>query len=233
MHNMIWLMGLMAMQLHALAQMTSTKDSLKIPPFEGVIGYQIRYEGKVDPASKPYLPDSMTLFVGKNGLLYRYHGGKSAELQSEVLWDGDAQALWLLDPSHKTAESKSDFWTGYVSKPAKLPEKLVVAGKPCSAWTLTFQKQVEKIWVTDSVLFGGAVVDSLKPQLPAFLGSGIRNIPLQSRRTLADGVTTVTKAITILPSPQDKWLFKVPEGYRMREFDPSKLIHPILQPKQE
>ncbi|HEX2898346.1 MAG TPA: hypothetical protein VHS96_01380 [Bacteroidia bacterium] len=225
--------ALLLLQIQAMGQEVLLNDSALIPPFEGVIGYRIRYEGKLNPASKPYLADSMTLFVGKNGLLYRYHGGKSADMQSQVLWDGDTQSFWLLDPSHKTAEMISDIWTGYVAKSKKLPEKLNVAGKPCTAWTLTQDKRVEKLWVNDSIYFGGELVDSLKLQQPAFLASGLRQIPLQTKRSHAEEVVTILQAVTITPGAQDKWLFKVPEGYNMGQFDPSRLQHPILKPKQE
>ncbi len=207
-------------------------DSATIAPFEGVIGYRIRYEGKLNPASKPYLADSMTMFVGKNGILYRYHGGKSGAMQSQVLWDGDTQSFWLLDESQKKAEMISDIWTGYVAKPKKLTEKLTIAGHPCLAWTLTLDKRIEKIWCNDSIFFGGELVDSLKLQQPAFLTAGIRQIPLQTRRPHVGDVITIQQAMTITPGPQDKWLFKVPEGYNMGQFDPSRLIHPILKPKE-
>ncbi len=219
--------------LQAAAQEVLLNDSAVIAPFEGVIGYRIQYEGKVPPASKPYLADSMTMFVGKNGILYRYHGGRSAEMQSQVLWDGETQSFWLLDEGRKTADMISDIWTGYLAKPKKLTEKLMVANHPCVAWTLTLDKRVEKVWVNDSIYFGGTLVDSLKLQQPAFLASGIRQIPLQTRRTHAGEVVTVIKAVTITNAPQDKWLFKVPEGYNMGQFDPSRLIHPILKPKEE
>jgi hypothetical protein len=228
-----WILALAVVPVLACGQETLISDSATIPPFEGVIGYHIRYEGKVNPAHKPYLPDSMTLFVGKNGLLYRYHGGLSADMQSQVLWDGDAQTFWLLDPSNKTADSKSYVWTGYVAQPKKLTEKLVVAGRPCTAWTLTQDKRVEKIWVNDSIYFGGTLVDSLKLEQPAFLAAGIRQIPLQARRGHAEEVTTVLQAVTIIPGPQDKWLFKVPEGYRLQEFDHSDLEIPLLRRKEE
>jgi hypothetical protein len=233
-------LALVMVQATGFSQEVLLSDSGFIPPFEGVIGYRIKYEGKVNPASKPYLPDSMTLFVGKNGLLYRYHGGKIDGLQSEMLWDGDAQAFWLMDPRHKTAETMSDIWMGYVAKPAKTTEKVKVAGRPCVAWTLTREKPlgkpgekiVEKAWVNDSIYFGGDLVDTLKVQQPAFLAAGIRAIPLQARRPHAEEVVTVMTAVTISPGPQDKWLFKVPEGYRLGEFDPSEVLHPILKPEE-
>ncbi len=208
-------------------------DSGQIAPFEGVIGYRIRYEGKVAPNMVPYLPDSMTMFVGKNGILYRYHRGHAAELQSQVLWDGDSQEFWLLDPSHETAESRWPGWKSKVAVAKPVKETLKVAGKDCNAWTLTIDKQVEKIWVNDSIWFGGTLVDSLKPQQPAFLAAGIRKIPLQSRRTLPGEVVTVVTAMKIEPGSQYIWLFKTPEAYRMREFDPSKPWHPLLEKKKE
>lgn len=220
--------------LSAHAQEVLLNDSATIPPFEGVIGFRIRYEGKLNPATKPYLADSMTMFVGQNGLLYRYHGGKSGELQSQVLWDGETQTFWLLDEGRKTADMISDiFWTGYVAKPKLLTEKLTVAAHPCVAWSLTLDKRVEKIWVNDSIYFGGQLIDSLKLQQPAFLAAGIRKIPLQTRRTHAGDIVTIHQAMTITPGAQDKWLFKVPEGYIMGEFDPSRLIHPILKPAEK
>lgn len=208
-------------------------DSAAIPPFQGVIGYRIRYEGKVNPASKPYLADSMTLFVGKNGLLYTFHGGNTAEMESKVLWDGDTQSMWLIDAGRKTAQYQSEYYTGYVATAKKTTEKLRVAGKSCNAWTLTHEKQVEKVWVNDSIYFGGKLVDSLKLQQPEFLAAGLRKIPLQARRPHAEEVVTVLQAMTIKPGPQDPALFKVPEGYRLLEFDPSELLHPILAPKSE
>jgi hypothetical protein len=238
--TIFWMLALTTALVPAFSQEVLISDSALIPPFEGVIGYRIKYEGKVNPASKPYLPDSMTLFVGRNGLLYRYHGGKSADLQSQMIWDGEAQAFWLLDPSHKTAESLSDIWIGYVAQAKQTTEKLRVAGRPCVAWTMTREKDVkgkiekivEKVWVNDSIYFGGELVDTLKLQQPAFLASGIRAIPLQARRPHAEEVTTVMTAVTITPGAQDKWLFKVPEGYRLGVFDPSELLHPILKPEQ-
>ena len=50
--------------LSAHAQEVLLNDSATIPPFEGVIGFRIRYEGKLNPATKPYLADSMTMFIG-------------------------------------------------------------------------------------------------------------------------------------------------------------------------
>jgi hypothetical protein len=230
--TIIGMLALGFVQMQAMGQVAAKLDSAKVPAFEGVIGYHIKYEGKIPPASKPYLPDSMTMFVGKNGLLYRYHGGKSADLQSQVIWDGEVQAFWLLDPSHLTAEMKSEYWTGYVATAKKTTEKLMVAGRPCMAWTLSLDKRVEKIWVNDSIYYGGTL-DTLKLNQPAFLASGIRQIPLQTKRTHAEEVVTILQAVTITPGPQDKWLFKVPEGYRMLEFDPSELEHPIIKRKEQ
>ncbi len=229
--------------LTAQGQEVLVSDSSNIAPFEGVIGYHISYEGKVLPAMLPYLPDSMTMYVGKNGLLYRYHGGlTTANMQSQLVWDGDAQEFWLLDPSHQKAESRYEYWKSLVAKPLKQPkETLVVAGKRCTAWTLTtekkvdtkIEKQIEKIWVNDSIRFGGTLIDSLKHQQPAFLAAGMRQIPLKSRRVHAGEVVTVLTAATITRGPQNIWLFRAPDAYGMKEFDPSKPWHPLLQKKKE
>lgn len=216
-----------------MAQEVLISDSARIPPFEGCIGYRLTYEGKVDPAAKPYFPDSMTMFVGRNGLRCRYHGGMSADLQSEILWDGDTQAIWLLDQGRKTAQYPSERWKGFVSKPRRLTEKPVtVAGRPCTAWTLAFEKLVEKVWVNDSIYFGGRLVDTLSLHQPAFLAAGMRQIPLMTRRTHADGGVTLLKAVSILPGEQDRELFQVPEDYRRIEFDPTEHTHPILQRRE-
>ncbi|MFN8394320.1 MAG: hypothetical protein U0176_06535 [Bacteroidia bacterium] len=237
-------LALLILAAQAFAQEVMISDSSTIPPFEGVIGYRIRYEGKVNPAMRPYLPDSATLHVGKNGLLYHYHGGQSGQMQAQVVWDGEAQTFWLLDSTRHTANSTSELWPGYIPVAKKTTDKPIkVAGRTCNSLTLTTEKvsivdkkvtkEVEKIWVNDSIRYGGQLVDSLKKFQPAFLGARIWSIPLMTKRTQAGEVTTVMEAITITPSPQDKWMFKVPEGFRTREFDPSKLIHPILEPKTE
>src|SRR5687767_10701824 len=134
MKQLIWLLALMILQVSAWSQETLITDSATIPPFEGVIGYRIRYEVKVNPASKSYI------------------------------------------------------WTGYVPQAKKLTEKLVLAGRPCTAWTLTRDKQVEKIWVNDSIYFGGTLVDTLKKEQPSFLAAGIRQIPLQAKRVHAEEI---------------------------------------------
>jgi hypothetical protein len=222
---------LVCMGLPAIGQEVLISDSERmIPPFEGCIGYRLTYEGKVDPAAKPYLPDSMTMYVGKNGLRCRYHGGLSADLQSEMLWDGDTQALWLLDQRRMTAQYPPERWKGFVSKPKRLEEKPVTgAGRPCTAWTLSFEKHVEKVWVNDSLYFGGRLVDTLSLYQPAFLAAGMRQIPLMTRRIHAEGVVTLLRAVSILPGVQDGGLFQVPDGYRKIEFDPTLPVHPILQ----
>jgi hypothetical protein len=242
MKKLIVLLVVAVAAIQVQAQEALISDSGQIAPFEGIIGYHIRYEGKVPPNMIPYLPDSMTMFVGKNGLLYRYHGGHASEMQSQLVWDGDAQEFWLLDPKHETAESRWEAWKSLIAKPVKVPkESLIVAGKRCDAWTLTtekkvdtkVEKQVEKLWVNDSIFFGGTLVDSLKSHQPAFLAAGIRQIPLQSRRGHAGEIVTVLTAITITPGPQNIWLFKTPESYRMKEFDPIKPWHPLIQRKKE
>lgn len=235
--------ALLVLAIPAMTQEVLISDSSTIPPFEGTIGYRIRYEGKVNPAMQPYLPDSATLHVGKNGLLYRYHGGQSAQMQAQYIWDGEAQTFWLLDSTRRTANSTSELWPGYVPVAKKTTDKpTTVAGRTCTAWTLTTEKvsivdkkvtkEIEKVWVNDSIRYGGQLVDSLKKWQPAFLAARVWSIPLMNKRTQPGEVTTVMEAMTITPGPQDKWMFKVPEGYRTREFDPSKLIHPILELKQ-
>jgi hypothetical protein len=238
---LLMMVGMLAlMQSHAQEVLVS--DVPALPPFEGVIGYHIRYEGKVDARMIPYLPDSMTMYVGKNGLLYRYHGGEAAKLQSQLVWDGEAQEFWLLDPSHEIAESRWTLWKGTLAKSAIVPkETLKVAGKSTKVYTLTtekavekagkkvIEKQIEKVWVNDSIYFGGTLIDTLKLQQPAFLAAGLRAIPLQARRTQPGEVVTVLTAVSITPAPQNIWQFKVPEAYRMKEFDPSKPWHPIIE----
>lgn len=228
--------------LHAMAQDVMISDAGQIPAFEGIIGFHIRYEGKVPNEMKAYLPDSMTMFVGQNALLYRYHGGEAHALQSQLIWDGDTQEFLLLDAKYETAESRSSFWKSLIPKAVSVPkESLTVAGKRCKVYTLTtekkvdtkIEKQVEKIWVNDSIYFGGRLVDSLKQQQPNFLAAGMRQIPLQCRRLHAGELTTVLTAVSIQPAQQDLSLFKAPEAYRMKEFDPSKPWHPIIERKKE
>ena len=225
--------------LPLLAQQHLRGDSSGIAPFEGIIGYHIQYEGKIPASMRAYLPDSMTMHVGKNGLLYRYHGGQIAGLQAQLIWDGDVQEFWLLDSLHQTADSRSPIWRGTLPVPKKLSKEPTrkILGHPTAVYMLVQEKQVdklaEKIWVNDSIRFGGMLDDSLRLQEPAFLAAGFRQIPLQTRRVHAGEIITTMTAVTIAPGPQNIWLFKVPEPYRMHEFDPSKPWHPILEQKKE
>lgn len=223
--------------LQASAQEVLVSDSGLIAPFEGVIGYRIKYTGKIAPSMLAYLPDSMTLFVGKNGMLYRYEGGLRT-LQTQLVWDGDVQEFWLLDSLHQTADSRSGIWKGALTTPKKLEKEpaVKIAGHPTVAYLLLFDKQVEKlgekVWVNDSIRFGGQLVDTLKLQQPAFLAAGLRQIPLQTRRVHAGEIITTMTAVTITPGAQSTWLFKVPEAYRLQEFDPSRPWHPVLEQKK-
>lgn len=236
---LIWIAAWLAPA--ALAQETLVSDSILIPPFEGQICYHLSYEGKVPPASLPYLPDSMTLTVGTDGLRMQYHGGLSDTMQSTVVWEGKGQMLWLLDAQHKTADSVSIIWRGF--KPVKKPLKeaaTVIAGMHCKAWSVTSpvkpgEKAIhnEKVWVNDTIYFGGKLVDSLAKSQPIFLVSGQRQIPLQTKRTSVDGVTTTATAVQVLPQTTDPSLFQLPADYKRREFDPAKPWIPMLNRPKE
>lgn len=215
--------------MNGFAQEVLISDSAMIYPFEGTITYQISYEGKVPAVQMPYLPDSVTLFVGKNAFCYVYHGGIADALGSKMLWDAKSQQLWTISGEKQTADSFPQYYKGLPYKSKKLAEKQIkVAGHQLEAYALVASEGNNKVWTTDSIYFGGHQVDSLKAFQPPFISAGRPQIPLQSIRTNEAGVRILMKAQKVSAEAVDESLFEIPNSFKKGAFDPFEVRHPLI-----
>lgn len=216
------------------AQEVLIGDSAMIYPFEGQIGFQIAYSGKVEANAKPYLPDSATLFVGKNAMRFVYHGGMADSLNQSMLWDASSQKLWLLDNAKSSADSFPDYYKGLKYNSKKIGEKLLIAGVSTLSYQLNTKDANTKIYVSDSIYFGGKSIDSLRAFQPPFLSAGMKMIPLKSIHTNTNnGITTKMTAMQIIAIPQDEKDFIIPENFKKGPFDPFDVRHPIIPKHQD
>ncbi len=226
--NSILLLISFMLAMNAYAQEVLVSDSATIYPFEGTITYQISYSGKVDPLKRSYLADSVTLFVGKSAMCYVYHGGIADELLTKMLWDADSQKLWLINAGQQTADSFPDYYKGLPYKSKKQNEKAKVAGYSVNSYALIAREGNNKVWVTDSIFFGGHHVDSLKAFQPPFISAGKPTIPLQSVRTNEAGIVIKMKAVQVIPGVlEEKW-FEIPDNFEKGPFNPFEVRHPLI-----
>lgn len=215
------------------AQETLVNDSTTLYPFVGRIAYKLSYSGKMDANVKENLPDSMVMVVGQNGFRYEFFGGMANELQSAVVWDADAQKLWLLDPLHQTADSMPSYYMGRTYKKTLGTEKSKLLGHPLKSYTLKSGNLSESLSVNDTIFFGGQRVDSLAKFQPPFISAGMQQIPLKFKRTSADGIMQSAQAVMIKPENIQISDWHIPSGYLRQEFDPAEPRHPLIQaPKQ-
>jgi len=198
-------------------------------PFQGRIGYKIRYSGNDLASIKGYLPDSVDVWFSPDFIRSTYYGGLSDSLSKDLLWGRELGRSYLIDRQNQTA-----LYLPYDSLETKRPLPLKsgsaaeIVGINCQKYTFRDGKVSHAYWSSDSLLYPFKASDTALSSLPPFLHEKLPGLPLKFSTTSAMGTTTLTAGeVEAGKVPIAKG--QIPNGYKEEPFKEFVVRHPFLK----
>jgi len=196
--------------------------------FEGTIAYSFKLTGDMAEQVASFMPTGYTIKTKGNNSLVAMEGGMMAAMGT-ILHDGAADVTYMLDKTNKKAlKMKAD--KNEVEpevKVTKEAEVVEIAGYRCQKYKVIMTTDegsvTQYIWAASDLKVTPSKSGSGNMSGISFI-KGIDGAPLKIVSTQEQLGTMIITATKVTPENLDASLFRVPEGYKVEDFDPAKMM---------
>ncbi|MCZ2355937.1 MAG: DUF4412 domain-containing protein [Bacteroidia bacterium] len=202
--------------------------------FQGTVTFDVKITGENVNMYAGMMPNKYIFKLRNSGeMRMRMEGGMMANMFGDVMVDKTG-TVYLVNDQKKSAQKvlnkadqKQKELPDSAVKTIKLNEVITIAGKKCQKYKVEVNNgsktpEVEWMWVCEDIqLANNDKKDAF--MMPKLGRKGINGFPLKIMTT-KEGMTVTMTALSIVEENLNDAEFKVPENYKVSEFDPSKMM---------
>ena len=200
--------------------------------FQGTITYDVKITGENANMYAGMMPNKYVFKIRNSEMRMRMEGGMMAGMFGDVLVD-QSGSVFLINENKQSAQKvvnqanqKKEELNDTAIKVTKLGEVVTIAGKKCQKYKVEINnsektKEVEWIWSCADMQITSSDKDAM--MVPKLARKGIDGFPLKIMTT-KEGMTMTMTATSVVDEKLNDDIFKVPSGFKISEFDPSKML---------
>lgn len=198
---------------------------------EGMVSFRLKITGEMADLLGPMMPNKMTVRYKGGDTRVSMEGGLAASMMGDILYISSEDKAYMLKDKEKTAYKMPD------NKPSELenasPEITLLGDETINGYACKKYRVViktDKEGSIDQMLWATTDIKMPKPKKTTTAGSGaglfvpeIEGFPVKVEQSLKQAGINMTQIIELEKyeeSSQEPNLFRVPENFKIKDFDP-------------
>lgn len=196
---------------------------------EGLVSFKMKITGEMADLMGPMMPNKMTVRYKDGNSRISMEGGMAASMMGDIVYLSEKNEAYMLRDKEKTAYKMPDKQPGENVKPeVTLLGEEEMNGYKCRKYKIVIKG--EKDGSVDQIMWATDDIKMPKPKKSAAVGSGsslfldeIEGFPVKvelSMQQMGINLNQIIELDKYDPAPQDPALFRIPENFKIKDFDP-------------
>ncbi len=212
--------------------------------FEGTISFEVKIIGENVEQMAQFMPQGYEFSFKGNKSIFKISGGMMAQMMGEIIVDNQTGSSYMIRHAEKVAYKMENAVEESIeemkmSRPTitELDEIIDILGYKCKKYkvvaTAEGQSMESFIWVTKDIKIPYPKNPSQMPGgSGAFYFPELEGFPLKIMNIAQSGMGEIKIEMTAVKVDNksiDESIFSIPEGYEVKNFDPSMFMNPMMK----